>query len=541
MTCPTCAQHVTKALLNVPGVLGVHLPGWESGQATVQVESGVVEEQLTEAVAAAGYHASVAARESQPDLVAHGPSRAADFDLLVIGGGSAGFAGAIKGAELGYKIALVNDGILGGTCVNVGCVPSKTLIRAAEAWHRAGHQPFEGVIAKQVSLDWNVVREQKDALVDALRQEKYVNVLAAYPQIAVISGRALFRADGSVQAGERTIRARKYLIATGARPRMVPIPGAQEVGVLNSTTLMDLPTLPESLIVLGGRAVALELSQTMARFGVQVTLLQRSDRIIPDHEPELAESLQEYLREEGMQIVTGARVERIALTGDRRVVRAHVNGQARAYSAQQVLMALGREPNTAGLGLEAVNVMTDEAGAVVVDGQMRTSNPAIYAAGDVTTNPHFVYVAAAGGTIAAENALTDANRVLDLSAMPAVIFTDPQVATVGLQEAEARQMGYDVKVSILALRYVPRALAARDTRGFIKLVADGSTGRLLGAHILAAEAGEVVQSAALAVRFGFTLDDITGTLFPYLTQVEGLKLAAQAFGKDVSKLSCCAG
>jgi len=251
--------------------------------------------------------------------------------------------------------------------------------------------------------------------------------------------------------------------------------------------------------------------------------------------------LQGYLREEGVQIVTGARVERIDLAGDRRVVRAHVNGQAHAYSAQQVLMALGREPNTAGLGLEAVNVMTDETGAVVVDGQMRTSNPDIYAAGDVTTNPHFVYVAAAGGTIAAENALTDANRVLDLSAMPAVIFTDPQVATVGLKEAEARQMGYDVKVSTLALRYVPRALAARDTRGFIKLVADGSTGRLLGAHILAAEAGEVVQSAALAVRFGLTLDDITGTLFPYLTQVEGLKLAAQAFSKDVSKLSCCAG
>jgi len=290
MTCPTCAQHVTRALLNVPGVLGVHLPGWESGQATVQVESGVVEEQLTEAVAAAGYHASVAvresqpdvaadgsSRESQPDVAADGSSRAADFDLLVIGGGSAGFAGAIKGAELGYKVALVNDGILGGTCVNVGCVPSKTLIRAAEAWHRAGHQPFEGVIAKQVSLDWNVVREQKDALVGALRQEKYVNVLAAYPQVAVISGRACFRADGSVQVSERTIRARKYLVTTGARPRMVPIPGAQEVGVLNSTTLMDLPTLPESLIVLGGRAVALELSQTMARFGVQVTLLQRSD------------------------------------------------------------------------------------------------------------------------------------------------------------------------------------------------------------------------------------------------------------------------
>ena len=393
---------------------------------------------------------------------------------------------------------------------------------------------------QQVALDWDAVRGQKDELVTGLRQEKYADVLAAYPEITFIPGRARFQADGSVLVGERVIRARKYIITTGARPRMLPIPGVEESGVLNSTTLMDLPELPRSLIVLGGRAVALELGQTMARLGVQVTILQRSSRIIPEHEPELGRALKGYLEEEGMGVVTGVQVERIERQGDQRVVHVRVQGRPQAYRAEQVFMALGRQPNPANMGLEEVGVELDESSAIVVDGQMRTSNPDIYASGDCTINPDFVYVAAAGGAIAAENALTGAGRALDLSAMPAIIFTDPQVATVGLTEAQAREAGYDVQTSILPLSYVPRALAARDTRGLIKLVADGATGRLLGAHILAAEGAEVVQSAVLAIKFGLTLDDLTGTLFPYLAQVEGLKLAAQTFSKDVTKLSCCA-
>ena len=185
-------------------------------------------------------------------------------------------------------------------------------------------------------------------------------------------------------------------------------------------------------------------------------------------------------------------------------------------------------------------VKRDDNGAILVNEFQQTSNSTIYATGDVTTNPEFVYVAAAGGAIAARNALTDARQALDLSAMPAVIFTDPQIANVGLTEAQARQQGYEVKASTLNLEYVPRAQAARNTRGLIKLVADTSTGRLLGVHVLAAEAGEVIQTATLAVKFGLTLDDLTTTLFPYLTQVEGLKLAALSFTKDIAKLSCCA-
>jgi len=540
MTCDSCATHVGRALESIDGVQEVNVPGWQSARAVITAEAGVSEAELVRAVQEAGYAATVKTRRTlgEVDSIA---GDGYDFDILIIGAGSGGFAAAIKGVELGARVALVNDGLLGGTCVNVGCVPSKALIRAAEAWRNAGRHPFDGVSTQQVALDWRAVRAQKDALVTGLRREKYTDVLAAYPEITFIPGRARCHEDGLVQVGERVIRARKAIITTGAQPRMLPIPGAEETDVLDSTTLMELSDLPASLIILGGRAIALELGQTMARFGVQVTLLQRSARLIPEHEPEISRALKNYLQEEGIAVVTGVQVERIEQVGKQKMVSVRVMGRPMTFRAEQVMMALGRQPNTRGLNLEALGVELNPSRAIIVDNQMRTTHPDIYAAGDVTTNPKFVYVAAAGGSIAAENAFTGAGKALDLSAMPGVIFTDPAVATVGLTESQARDAGYELETSTLPLHYVPRAIAARDTRGLVKLVAEKGTGRLLGAHILAADAGEVVQTAVLAVKFGLTLDDLSGTLFPYLTQVEGLKLAAQTFSKDPAMLSCCAG
>ncbi len=542
MTCVHCAEHVTHALETVAGVKRVDLPGWRATHATVVAEADVSTDALTQAVQSAGYSAIV--EEQLPIQPASAEpvngTTSYEFDLLVIGGGSGGFAAAITATDLDKRVGMINAGTIGGTCTNVGCVPSKALIRAAEAWHKAGHHPFQGVNTTQVQLDWSAVRAQKDALVSSMRQSKYVDVLAAYPDITFIEGRAVFEADGSVRVGDRQYRASRYVIATGAQPRMLPLSGLEEAQPLNSTTLMDLDVLPRSLIILGGRAVALELGQMMARLGVEVLILQRSLRLVPDHEPEIGRAIQDYLEQEGMGVLTGVQVERLSREGDTRVVHARLMGQQREFRADQVLMALGRHPNTEGLGLEHVGVKLDEQGAIVVNEYQQTSNPIIYATGDVTTNPDYVYVAAAGGAVAARHALTGAQKPLDLSAMPGVIFTDPQIATVGLTEAQARRQGYEVNAQTLSLDYVPRAQVARDTRGLIKLVADAATGRILGAHVLAAEAGEVIQSATLALKFGLTLDDLTDTLFPYLIQAEGLKLAALSFTKDVAKLSCCA-
>jgi mercuric reductase len=542
MTCVHCAEHVSRALETVAGVRQVNLPGWRATHATVIADADVSTDALTQAVQAVGYTALV--EEQLPLQPEHTePTRdtsAYDFDLLVIGGGSGGFAAAIAATDLGKRVGMINAGTIGGTCTNVGCVPSKAFIRAAEAWHSAGHHPFVGVNTAQVELDWPTVRAQKDALVAELRQSKYVDVLAAYPDISLIEGRAVFKADGSVHVGDRQYRASRYVIATGAQPRMLPIPGLEEAQPLNSTTLMDLDELPRSLIILGGRAVALELGQMMARLGIEVLILQRSLRLVPEHEPEIGRAIQDYLEQEGIGVLTGVTVERLSREGDTRVVHVRLMGQQREFRADQVLMALGRQPNTQGLGLEDVSVAVDDSGTILVNEYQQTTNPTIYATGDVTTNPDYVYVAAAGGAVAARNALTGAQKPLDLSALPGVIFTDPQIATVGLTEAQARQQGYEVSASALSLDYVPRALVARDTRGLVKLVANAATGRILGAHVLAVEAGEVIQTATLAVKFGLTLDDLTDTLFPYLTQVEGLKLAALSFTKDVAKLSCCA-
>jgi mercuric reductase len=326
---------------------------------------------------------------------------------------------------------------------------------------------------------------------------------------------------------------------------MLPMNGIENVEVLTSTTAMALDRQPRSLIVIGGRAVALELGQAFARFGTEVTIFQRSGRLIPEHEPEIAELLTDYLREEGLNIYTGARPLAIRQDNTEKVIAAEVNGKRREFRAEEVLMAVGRTPNTRDMGLEESGVELDSDGFIVVDDYMQTTNPSIYAAGDVANRPKLVYVAAAAGGIAAENALNGDIKKLDLTVLPDVIFTDPQVATVGLTEAEAVKEGYDVKVANLPLAYVPRALTARDTRGLIRLVADRSSDRLLGAHVLAAEAGEVIQAAALAVKFGrdhgFTVRELREMLFPYLVQAEGLKLAAQAFEKDVAQLSCCAG
>jgi len=546
MNCNTCPDHVERALRSVAGVRDVEIPGWRSDQAIVIANESVTDEALAQAVEKAGYGASVKTRNAikekgeKPKASSNG-SGGNDFDLLIIGAGSAGFASAIKGVDLGAKVGLIGDGAIGGTCVNVGCLPSKALMRASEAWHNAAHHPFKGVNTTQGQLDWSTVRSQKNELVADMQQSKYVDVLAAYPDITYIEGYAQFTKDGKVQVGDKAYKAKRYVIVSGGHPRMLPFPGADEVEALSSTTLMELEELPKSLIVLGGRAIALELGQSMARFGVEVLILQRSTRLLPEHEPAIGRAVRDIFEQEGIGVITGVEVEKLSREGEMRTVHAKVMGQAKEFRAEQILMALGREANTKGMRLENVGVELDAQGAIIVDERMQSSNEAIYAAGDVTDNPEFVYVAAAGGSVAAQNALAENDKALDLSTLPAVIFTNPQIATVGMTEAEAKAAGHQVKSSKIDLEHVARAQAARDLRGFIKLVADKETNKLLGAHIIAAEAGEVIQTATLAIKFGLTIENLTDTLFPYLTQVEGLKLAALAFDKDLALLSCCAG
>jgi mercuric reductase len=541
MTCDTCAAHVSRALEGVPGVWKVVVPGWQEGRASLVADEGLSDEVLVEAVAAAGYGARVSSRNAlaeQGEAVRPGES---EVDLMIVGAGSAAFAAAIRAVELGYSALMVERGTLGGTCVNVGCVPSKTLLRTAEACHRATYSPFAGVRPRGADLDWKAVIGEKDELVSRLRRERYEQVMEGYPSISLVRGQARLTPQANVEVDRRIYYPARVLIAAGAHPYVPPFPGVEEVEVLTSTEALALAEQPGSLVIIGGRYIALEMAQVFARLGTQVVVLQRSARILPDHEPEVAEALTGYLRDEGIEIHTGVRVLRLRQDGRDKAVEAEVNGEGRTFRTAQILVATGRWPNTGGLGLQAPGVEVDERGSVRVGAAMQTTNPRVYAAGDVIGPPMLVYLAAAEGKRGAENALLGQAQPLDRRVIPAVIFTDPQVATVGLTEAQARMEGIEVRAATLPLSYVPRALAARDTRGLIKLVADAQNDRLLGAQVLAAEAGEVIQAATVALRAGMRVQDLTGTLFPYLTQVEGLKLAALAFDRDVGLLSCCAG
>ncbi len=552
MTCDGCAQHVTQALQQVPGVLQVRVPDWQSGRAEVVAEAQVRVQALIDAVAQAGYRARVLIEE--PDSEGPGRPRApqpqptpmvaseADFDLIVVGGGSAGFAAALRAAEEGARVLMVNQGPIGGTCVNIGCVPSKFLIRAMAHYHRAGEARYAGVHTTQAALHWFRLTAQKDALVADLRRTKYEDVLAAYPTVTYTQGKARLAPGPTVQVNGASYRAPKVVLATGARPWAPPIPGMAEAGYLTSTTALALRSLPRTLVVLGGNAVGLELAQVFARAGVAVTLVERLPRIAPFEDEEVSRELARHLEAEGLRILTRARTERVERTpAGYRLHLTLADGQTHTLEAERLLVTTGRRPNTAGLGLEALGIATDRRGAIRVDEHARTTHPDVYAAGDCAALPQFVYVAAHSCTVAAANALRGDHRILDLNALPRVIFTDPQVAAVGLTEAQAREQSDAVEARVLPLEHVPQALAARDTRGFIKLVAEAPAGRLLGAHIVAPEAGEIIQTATLAIRAGLTVRDLGQMLFPYLTLSEGLKLAAQTFEKDVTRLSCCAG
>jgi mercuric reductase len=449
-----------------------------------------------------------------------------DHDLVVIGSGGAAFAGAIRARDLGRSVLVVERAVTGGTCVNVGCIPSKTLLVASERARAVGSPSLEEA------------RARKRALVEELRQGKYVDLLEEYGiEYRAAAARLL---DGhTVEVDGERVSAEVILVASGARPSVPAIPGLEEAGHLTSTSALELACAPRRLAVLGAGAVGLELGQMLGNFGSQVTFLARRE-LAPNAEPEISEQLAAVLRDQGHKILRSGVTAEVARDGGEKLLRGTVAGAPFELRVDEILVATGRTPNTEDLGLDEVGVATDASGAVVVDEHQRTSVPSVYAAGDVTSQPRFVHVAAAAGAAAAENAFGAGGERLDFTALPQVIFTSPAIAQAGLTEAQARARGLDVEARVLPLDAVPRALVNGDTRGLFKLVADSETGRLVGASALADGAPDAIQAAVLAIDRGMTVGELASSWAPYLTMAEGLKLAAQTFARDVAKLSCCA-
>ncbi|MBN8776966.1 mercury(II) reductase [Thiomonas arsenitoxydans] len=545
MTCNACATHVKSTLESLPGVKSAQV-SYPLGTAEVVADDSISFDAIAAAVAKAGYAAKQAVYSSTTSDGAADSTHPARGDasglrIAVIGSGGAAMAAAIKAADSGAQVTLIERGVIGGTCVNVGCVPSKIMIRAAHIAQLRRRSPFDaGIPPTSPAILRDKLLAQQQARVDELRHAKYESILEGQPAIATLRGAARFQDDRTLavtlhDGSTRQVSFDRCLIATGASPSTPPIAGLKGTPYWTSTEALEADTIPPRLAVIGSSVVALELAQAYSRLGSQVTLVARNTLLSRD-DPAIGEALTAALREEGLTVLTHAQVGAVAYADGCFALTTN-QGEIRA---ERLLVATGRAPNTAALDLHVAGVHCDARGAIVVDDHLRTNVPHIYAAGDCTDQPQFVYVAAAGGTRAAVN-MTGGEATLDLSAMPAVVFTDPQVATVGLTEAQAQRQGIQTDSRTLSLDNVPRALANFDTRGFIKLVAEAHTGRLLGVQAVAAEAGELIQTAALAIRNRMTVQQLADQLFPYLTMVEGLKLAAQTFTKDVTQLSCCAG
>jgi mercuric reductase len=414
------------------------------------------------------------------------------------------------------------------------------MLRAGVINGLAQNHPFNGLQTGAGAVNLAKLTEQKDELVGQMRQEKYIDLIDEYG-FDLIRGQASFVDEKTVQVNGEHITAQSFLIATGADPAVPDIPGLSEIDYLTSTTALELKDVPKRLAVIGSGYIAAELGQMFHNLGAEVTLMQRSERLFKAYEPEISDAIDDALTEKGINLITGVTYQKVEQNDDTKSVTIEVNGEKRVITADQVLVATGRKPNTESLNLETAGVKTGEKGEVLTNEFLQTTNVRIYAAGDVTLGPQFVYVAAYEGGVIADNALGVAKRKIDLRFVPGVTFTNPSIATVGLTEQQAKVKGYDVKTSVLPLDAVPRALVNHETTGVYKLVVDAQTRKLIGAHIVSENAGDVIYTATLAVKFGLTIEDLTDSFAPYLTMAEGLKLAALTFGRDVSKLSCCAG
>jgi len=464
-----------------------------------------------------------------------------DLHIAIVGTGSGAFAAAIKSVESGARVTIIEGAdIIGGTCVNIGCVPSKIMIRGGHIAHIQNQHNFDGIPLNKPIINRKAMVQQQQKMVEELRYAKYESILESNPGINLIRGMARFKdattlivskTDGS----EKEIKADRILLAVGARPMIPDIKGLADTPYWTSTEALVAEGVPEHLVVLGGSVVALELAQAFRHLGAEVTVMARST-LLSKEDADLGSGLKQVLEGEGLNIQLNTVPSNIRFDGKSFILRTE-KGDVRC---NKLLVATGRRSNADTLALDNAGVAVTDNGTIVIDDHMRTNVENIYAAGDCTDQPQYVYVAAAAGTRAARN-MTGDDVAIDLSAMPAVVFTNPQVATVGLTEQQAKAQGLEVESRLLDLENVPRAIANMDTRGFIKLVAEKDSGRIIGCQLLANEGGEIVQTAVLAISNRMTIDDLANQLFPYLTMVEGLKLTAQTFNKDVSQLSCCAG
>ncbi|MFI9507841.1 dihydrolipoyl dehydrogenase [Nocardia sp. NPDC052566] len=473
-----------------------------------------------------------------------------EFDLLVIGGGPGGYVAAIRAAQRGLRVGLVEKERAGGVCLNWGCIPTKAMLRSAEVFHTLTAAAEFGVYADNVRYDFGAVRQRKDGIVKELT-DGVANLLKTNG-VTVIEGHARFIGPTTVEVHEtgaspvfeggpryaaapgaalRQVSARDVIVATGSVPARLPIPGADLPGVVTSDGAFGLTEVPKRLVVIGGSAVGAEWASLFATFGSKVTVVEMQDRLVPLEDKEIGAALGRSFRKRGIEVLTGATVTAIAQADGLRV---SVGGaQARELDADVVLVGVGRRPNTADLGLDVAGIATDARGFIEVDDQLRTGVEHVYAIGDVTGRALLAHVASHQGLTAAD-VIAGHDAHIDYAVIPAATFTHPEIASVGLTEDAARAAGHEVTTAKFPFAALGRAKTFGETEGFLKIVAGQQHGEVLGVHIIGPSASDLITEGALAISLEATLDELADTIHAHPTLGEiGMETALAGLGLPV--------
>lgn len=451
------------------------------------------------------------------------------YDAIVIGAGQGGSPLAMKLAGRGMKTALVESRYVGGTCVNYGCTPTKTMVASARAAHVVSRAGDYGVGAAPQGVDMEVVRQRKRKIVSDFRggSERAVENTE---NLELLRGEASFTAADTLSvsgdSGERTISAPRIFINTGTRPNVPPIDGIEKVPYLNNETIMELDHVPEHLLVIGGGYIGVEFGQMFRRFGARVTILQRGPRLLPREDEDVSAEVTSILEQEGIEIVTGAQTKAARAAGARGSsaveLQVDVGGELRTVGGSHLLLAAGRTPNTDMLNLAAAGVETDRRGRITVNDRLETGVDGIWALGDVKGGPAFTHISYDDFRVIDRNLAGDGTGSIAGRLVPYTVFMDPQLGRVGMSETEAREAGYNVRIAKMPMTWVARALETDETRGLMKAVVDGETDRILGFTMLGMQGGEIAGAVQIVMMAGLPYTLLRDGAFAHPTLMESL-------------------
>jgi mercuric reductase len=471
-----------------------------------------------------------------------------EFDLVIMGWGAAAFSAAIKASELtsgGMAIAMIGTGRLGGTCVNVGCVPSKYLLESSHRVFYPMHPSMPGISPAKVEYSFADVMSGLRDYVNTARTEKYEKVIAQYRNITLFEGKARFADRRNIEivgnSGDviQSIHGNNILIATGSSPADPPIPGLDRTDHLNSENIWNISRMPANIIIAGGGAIGLEIGQALRHFGTEVTVVDSLPEILPQTEPEIAKKLREHLEDEGMKFILRARISRVFQDDTGKFMEVVTHRGNEILKADSILVATGRSPNTKFLDLSKIGIETEHNGSIITDGKMMTSIPGIYAAGDVVSKKLMLETLAAKEGVTAVSNILGMEVSIDYETIPWGIFTEPQIAGIGMTEAQFSARNGSCMSRTIQLSSVTKATITGETDGLIKIIAEPDSGRVVGVHVMSPNATDFISEAAFIMKNHLTIEDIVNTTHIFPSFGEGIKITAQSFFRDISKMSCC--